>query len=79
MKMMTMNKWYVVTDKRIIVSGPSSISEEDARRYAAIWNTLYNGANYEAINEEEASKRRARRVTWDDVGGQEHRKERKEK
>jgi hypothetical protein len=74
-----MNEWCVVCDKRIIVSGPHAISEEDARERAARWNTLYVGANYEAINRDEVAKRRARFITWDDVGGQEHRKERKEK
>lgn len=85
-----MSKWYVVSNKKLIVCGPFApgltdhngaqipLSEEDARTYAARWNTLYADANYEVIGEEEAVKRYARRITWDDVGGQERAKEKKD-
>ena len=62
-------RWFVVRSKKIIVSSAEGIPENDARIYADRWNTLFRGADYEAISSEEATKRHARPVKWEDSIG----------
>lgn len=42
--------WYVVRDRKLIVSGPDPLSEVDARIKVEMWNTLYLDADYEAVS-----------------------------
>jgi hypothetical protein len=59
--------WHVVRRRKLIVSGPTGILEEDAKALAVKWNMLYVGADYEAVSDEETKGRHARPVDWKDA------------